>query len=203
MENEDLYCKIRELLDAPDEQQDWNPEKIWAMVEAKNQKRVTFSWTYYAAAAVLLFTFGYFVLNKTNSSGQIEAKEPIITQPETSQKTDKTFIAKRDSDMQVNMNNPEVFTGKKLKKKSCHKTYKLASNKHFRTLKKRSDLAAMNVALSQNDQDSPSLYQMYKQAQKERELRNLSVKLDDSEDYNRFWLAVNQHLLANKFSGRN
>jgi hypothetical protein len=224
MENENLFYKIRELLQEPDQiDKEWDPNKFWTLFEARKRRRQIWIKVAYSMAAMLVFVLGYVIL-----PGKI-APRHIVNNVETRGTHQMLHVDTAQStgnegqDITSNRQPPKerylaAKTGKKPSKnrrtiskinpkQEFTNAENLAVGKTIDTSTiRRSDTinvaAGVNAFLSiKENEEMPSLTQMREQARRERLLRNLSVKLEDRESYNSFWLTVNQHLLANKFNG--
>jgi hypothetical protein len=216
MENENLFYKIRELLQEPDQiDKEWDPNKFWTLFEARKRRRQIWIKVAYSMAAMLVFVLGYVILPVKI------APRHIVNNAETSGAHQMLHVDKAQS---VGNPNQAIASNHQLAKsgnteRKSHKTISQISRKQELTnaekpagesidtsITRGSDTihvpVGSNTLLSiKENEEMPSLMQMREQARRERMLRNLSVKLEDRESYNSFWLTVNQHLLANKFNG--
>ena len=219
MENENLFCKIRVLLGKHDQRDNaWDPDKFWAQFEAKKRRRqIEFRLTY-TVAATLILVAGYLVLPGDSHSDQsvaftsritaikrpyIDVKSPKMTSKETlayasAQRQMTNKQPNKPSKIYTSNPAPRLYKGlaiKKLKKASA------PENEAFQQSFDNQALADKNIAGSAQERDKiPSLLRMYELVKKERELRSLSVKLEDTDRYTNFQLTVNQYLLENKFN---
>ena len=220
MENENLFCKIRVLLGKHDKSDnEWDPDKFWALFEAKKRRRQIGFRLGYTVAATLVFVVGYLALpgdphgdQSVAFSSRITAiKRPYID-VKTPKMTSKETLAYASAKTQMTGKRPHK-PGKIYRSDPAPRLYKgLAIKRHKKAsapvneaLQQSFDnqaLAEKNIAGSPQERDKiPSLLRMYELAKKERELRSLSVKLEDTDRYTNFQLTVNQYLLENKFNG--
>lgn len=224
MENENLFYKIRELLQEPDQiDKEWDPNKFWTLFEARKRKRQIWIKVAYSMAAMLVFVLGYVILPGKIAPRHIVNHVEIRGTHQMLHVDTAQSAGNEGQDMTSNRQPPKerysvAKTGKKQRKnrrvisqinqkQEFANAESLAAGKAIdASIIRRPD--TINVALRGNtflsiteNEETPSLMQMREQAQRERMLRNLSVKLEDRESYNSFWLTVNQHLLANKFNG--
>ncbi|MCE6991219.1 hypothetical protein [Dyadobacter sp. CY323] len=220
MENENLFYRIRELVHKPDKSdREWDPDKFWNLFEARKRRRQVWVRASYSMAAMLVLAAGFAVFVSDNTFRSVETKFNAGAIPQVGTDSPahlaQTQIGKTaQNDAGTNVKYPSAERRKK--SRISHKTSAdLGSNKlesNAGTALPSFDVAISKAPdndlfieqstriLDEENSQMPSLLLMFEQAQKERELRNQSVQLGDRKNYNRFWLTVNQHLLANKIN---
>ena len=219
MENEDLSYKIRALLDTPDQSEpDWDPDKFWNLYEARKRRRQRWVTLSYSMAAMVIFglTYVFFSGNSNKRSMEITAVVSDIHQGKEAPNLPRREVERSlTSDAGVVVQS--LTYEKHRKDKVAHSI--MSNPRSGRKFKRnRSDVARQPASLSvdkgygndrvidqsiaqiEENYKIPSLLRMFEQARREREQRNLNVQLEDTANYNRFWLTVNQHLLANKLN---
>ncbi|WP_026629107.1 hypothetical protein [Dyadobacter alkalitolerans] len=219
MKNEDLSYKIRELLDRSDESDpEWDPDKFWNLFEARKRRRqrwVTFSYSMAAAVVLVAVSIvfsgdGLIRYNGTNSK-KVSKVQGNLTHPLL--KSERELSLHENSEANTRHNGRLTASTKrapypayakmKPSKRSAAQTgvyFKKASPPVDEPYPDDPYMEQSAAIFSQENDDMPSLLRMFEQARKERELRTLSVQLEDRENYNSFWLTVNQQLLANKLN---
>ena len=200
MENENLFNKVRELLqDANNRDAEWDSDRFWNMLESKKRKQERRLWFNYATAAMLLFVVGYCTYHLEKHS----------------QMSVKTNVAGANISTDRNASIPNLKFGQETTIKPLRQQHKteFAASKRSRALTKtrkktHSQPYQMTMGTpgsisvyAENKHEISSFVQMREAGKRERELRQLSVKLDDKDGFNNFWLTVNQQVLANKFNG--
>ena len=200
MENENLFNKVRELLqDANNRDAEWDSDRFWNMLESKKRKQQRRLWFSYATAAMLLFVVGY-------STYHFQQQSQISVQKDVA-------VANISTDRNASIPNLKFSQGTTIKPlRQQHKT-KYAASKRSRALtktRKKTHSQSYQMTMgtpgsisvyAENKHEISSFVQMREAGKRERELRQLSVKLDDKDGFNNFWLTVNQQVLANKFNG--
>lgn len=200
MENENLFNRVRELVqDANDRDVEWDSDRFWNMLESKKRKQQTRLWLSYASAAILFFVIGF-------SAYRVNTNEKL------SIKTDLAI-----SNISTNRHSVKAPAGVQQESKIENikqqiKTHSIASKRNRKTARRHPNPASQPYQMNMGTPGNISMYaqtkheissfeEMREAAKRERALRELSVKLDDNDGYNYFWLTVNQQVLANKFSG--
>ena len=195
MKNEDLSYKIRELTKTSDEGDlDWDPDKFWNLYVARKRKRQRWIVLAYSMAAMVSFAVAYivFTADKTNHYSNTNSRITIIPKGKKIVpllKSEVSAVVNANSKSNKPLANHTRVFAKKSSKLLHHGSY---GTNHF---------IERNIPVSDEEDDElPSLLQMFEEAQREREMRTLSVQLEDQTNYNGFWLTVNQHLLANRLN---
>ncbi|MCF0062633.1 hypothetical protein MUK70_01210 [Dyadobacter chenwenxiniae] len=216
MKNENLSYKIRELADISDQSDlEWDPDKFWNLFQARKRRRHRWIVLSYSTAVMLIFAVAYlvFTAESIDRYNYINASASTIppaknTAPLRSNNGEGTSLSNaKPVDFETIVQNEASHFGtfKEKSNKPLGKKTRLFARKPGNSLPIRSYSTNRFIeqgtpVLNEVNDELPSLLQMFEQAQRERELRNLSVQLEDQANYNGFWLTVNQHLLANKLS---
>lgn len=210
MENEDLYYKIRALLDAPDQNEpEWDPDKFWNLYEARKRKRERWFTLSYAMAATVIFAVTY-VLFSDNVNKRFMENTAVVSGIHYSKGASQ--LAKRDRE-ESSISKKDIHVqhaagdGNRRAKIAHSAVSRSGSKRMLKCYKSDVTRQPANLSVDKSYEDGqgfnkpmPSLLRMFEQAQREREQRSLNVQLEDTANYNRFWLTVNQHLLANKLN---
>jgi len=219
MENENLFCKIRVLLGKHDKSDnEWDPDKFWMLFEAKKRRRQIGFRLAYTVAATLVLVVGYLILPGNSHSDQnvaFTSTTPSFTKPDLDVRTpemiEKEKLAYASGKRQIN-NKRWHKAGKNHRINSASNLYTdLAIKKLMEAGVPVNEAVQQSVEEKAFEEKSvsdwaqerdkiPSLLRMSELAKKERELRSLSVKLEDTDRYTNFQLMVNQYLLENKFN---
>ncbi|MCE7067071.1 hypothetical protein [Dyadobacter sp. CY326] len=219
MKNEDLSYKIRELLGTSDQTDpDWDPDKFWNLFEARKRRRKRWVVLSYSMAAVVIFAILHIIVTgeSIKKYTDINSKVSAIPQRKTPSLPNKQIgeiaIARTENKSQPDgfkisgKKDESRFSGSNIKsKRALADEVQNYVNNTKDALRQRTYVSdqlmkEFNPISKLENEEMPSLLQMFEQAQREREQRNLSVHLDNQANYNSFWLTVNQHLLANKLN---
>jgi hypothetical protein len=193
------------------------------LIERRKRRQQQTIWLSYAAAAMLLFAVGYFTYydgtqNSMNiNKNQVAADFKMDKQPResninlndsiNSNLAERSIVSKLSERKRVKRLTKKDTPGiqslskDKFETNANSRETRLAGNPTFRSYQKNIGMAGDVSLFMQDSIEMPALLQMHEEAKRARELRKLSVKLDDSDGYNNFWLTVNQQMLANKFNG--
>jgi hypothetical protein len=193
------------------------------LIERRKRRQQRRIWLSYAAAAMLLFAVGYFTYyegtrNSLNiNKNQVAADFKMDKQPResninlndsiNSNVAEHSIVSKLSERKRVKRSTkkhtPSIqsFSKDEFETNANPREKQLAGNATFRSYQKNIGMAGDVSLFMQDSIEMPALLQMHEEAKRARELRKLSVKLDDSDGYNNFWLTVNQQMLTNKFNG--
>jgi hypothetical protein len=217
MQNEKLFKKIKDIsLHSTAADQDWNPENVWEKITRKQQRNKAWVWWPYAAACAVLVLALLFWLpgpayrpvrslahaEKIKTTAQPEAlsESPYVTKNEPKSLAvsipAKNIQAKKARTLLTAKLPQETGTALLKSTEATPAEADRYGNDTMPGYHPGQDLLALHFAQEQENEELSPLLLMYEEAKKEREIRKLSVTIEDENKKTKRWLIGSPGFLA-------
>ena len=228
MRNEKLFEKIKHtVLEDQTDPEEWNPEKIWAKIEKKKNKRKHWLWLP-AAAAALIALMGLSIwlsTPKRGTIGKIEGRsqnvempaKPNISQSPAAPKSEKRG---RDAEKKPRITNqiiepqqlvegdgliPDDIVLKKAESVdaapllSQTELVNTDSTAEVQASKPGEKVLIADISIPESEPEEPSaLHRMFEVAKREREARKMRIHISRHNKNLTFWAFVHHSFIENQ-----